>query len=161
MILTDFFQCLNTAYEHSVDMYSHRYQLQPYREQQLDERQRYRKHTQEWWILLMCFNKLEMLKFCSNVVYLVFVLAIIRLLMGASFFVKNVFENYYHEDCVRRYIQNLLIFPPFSVILSIINVVYHFYTFLATNKVYLSLSKNLALLKSLNRKNQWMFSYHP
>ena len=73
--------------------------------------------------------------------------------MGASFFVKNVFENFYHEDCVTRYIQNLPIFPPFSVFfLKSSNVVYHSYTFLVKDKVYLSFKEKSGFTKGIKQK---------
>ena len=47
-----------------------------------------------------------------------FALGTIRLPMAVSFFVKNVFEKFYREDWVTRYIQNLPVFLPLSVIFS-------------------------------------------
>ena len=82
-----------------------------------------------------------------------FALAIIRLSMGASFCVKNVFENYNHEDL--RYALHLKFpyFPTFSrYFLKYNNMVYHFYTFLITNKVYHSFTQKSGFTEAIKQK---------
>ena len=83
-----------------------------------------------------------------------FALGTIRLPMGTSFFVKNVFENFYREDCVYYALHSKFAHFPtfFCYFLKYSNVVYHSYTFLVNDKVYLSFKQKSGFTKGIKQK---------
>ena len=66
---------------------------------------------------------------------------------------KNAFEDFYHEDCVTLYSQNLPNFPSFPVIFSKINnnAVYPFFTFMVINKVNLSFIQKSGFIEDIKQ----------